>query len=213
MSGHPHSLGQLELLCQQAAAHSVAVILRDRDWNLRQRFDAGKVIRDFTRQAEQYFLVADRLDLCAALDADGIHLGSCALKPSVVRPHVSWLSSAHHALDTLPSHELGALDAVLVSPAFAELKGNPALGEAGLRQRVAHLDHLTAGKRPRTFALGRVDDQNCQIALNAGCDGVASISSVLDPAVRRSLLARLGIERTHAMAALHLPSERSKSSR
>lgn len=190
-----HCLSELRKLCEESASHTVAVVLRDRELTLRKRHELGRTMRDFTRATGQFLMVADRLDLCLALDADGVHLGCAALLPSSLRNHVSWLSRSWHGVATLPQAELEQLDAVLVSPAFADLKGNSALGSDGLADCLRLLKDRSLARPPKAYALGRVDASNCSIALAQGCFGVASTSGVLTPQPRGELLEQLAIAR------------------
>src|SRR5690606_34943158 len=107
------SILQLERLCKDAQPRSVAIVLRDRQLSVRERFGVGVTLRALTQTFDQMLLVADRLDLCLALNADGMHLGSEAVLPSQVRSHVAWLSSSVHRVEQMGATELALLDAVL----------------------------------------------------------------------------------------------------
>jgi thiamine monophosphate synthase len=184
-----HSVDELSALCHEAAPRTVAVVVRDRALSTQKRYELSRALRQITTLAGQYLFIADRLDLCLAVGGDGLHLPSFGLLPSSVRAHVAWLSRASHAMSQLPPAEIGLLDAMLLSPAFADLKGKRALGEAGLRAQLGWLTQLCDAPVPRGYALGHVDGTNCTRALAAGCVGVACISSVLT-AERRSILLR-----------------------
>jgi len=195
-TGQPdHSLAELRALCQEAAPKTVAILVRDRHLSTQKRYELSSALRHITTEAGQYLFIADRLDLCLSVRGDGLHLASFGLLPSNLRAHVPWLSRASHDLEQLPAQELELLDAVLLSPAFADLKGNQALGEQGLRARLAWLAARSGSGAPVGYALGRVDAVNCMGALRAGCAGVAGISFVLGALRRGPLLRALSIER------------------
>lgn len=191
---YPQTLTRAQMVCQAAAAGSVAVVLRDRQASVRERLEWGRVLREMTHRRGQQFHVSDRLDLARLLRADGLHLPADGFAPSRVVDQIPWVSRACHDADALADGELRALSAMLVSPCFAERKGRPALGLDGLRVQAARL----RARAPRllVYALGGVDAQYARQALAAGADGVAVISAVLDPRSDiPSLLSALGIQR------------------
>jgi thiamine-phosphate pyrophosphorylase len=192
----PEGLSELLNLCFEARPGSVAIVLRDRELSIRRRLALGEQLRSATRASGQLLMVADRLDLLLALEADGLHIGSAGLLPSRVRPSVAWLSRAGHNLKELPPEELESLDAVLISPVFAPLKGKSALGLDGLSQKCAELRQSVSGASPLVYALGGVNEGNASQALLAGCWGVAGISIFLDQERRRKLLRATGTYRS-----------------
>lgn len=152
-------------------------------------------MRELTGETGQALLVSDRVDLALELHADGVHLPSDGLLPSeaaALLPGGAIGRSHHGALD-LPDGELERCAYVLVSPAFAERKGRPALGVAALAQRLVRLRaHAPA---VALLALGGVSAQSAVLALRAGADGVAAISAAHDPSEQPTLLEALGIAR------------------
>lgn len=191
----PQAVFQLGQLCGEAQARSVAIVLRDRQLSMRERCGYGETLRALTRASDQMLLVADRLDLCLALDADGVHLGSDALLPSQIRSQVSWLSRSIHRIDQIGSSEVELLDGVLVSPAFALLKGRKALESEGLTHWTSKLATPRMERGPAIYALGGISHVNVPSALAAGCVGVACISALMDPHERYALLSALDIVR------------------
>lgn len=189
------SILQLERLCNDAQPRSVAIVLRDRQLSIRERFGVGVTLRALTQAFGQMLLVADRLDLCLALNADGMHLGSEALLPSQVRSHVAWLSSSVHRVEQMGAREVELLDAVLLSPTFAALKGRVALERTGIEHWVAKIRASNRLQWPELYALGGINHRNAPVAIDAGCAGVAGISAFMDPAQRHALLTVLGIVR------------------
>jgi thiamine-phosphate diphosphorylase len=188
-------LPALGRLCRLARPGSVVIVLRDRGASYRRRLELGRALRQVTAEAGQQLFVADRVDLALELAADGVHLPRDGLLPSQVERLFSTaaLSRAHHDAEELPPAELQRCDLLLVSPAFAERKGRPALGPAGLRGRLQLL-RLRA-PRTRLLALGGVDATTLEQALTAGADGIAAIGAAHAPDQQPALVRGLGIER------------------
>jgi len=190
----PDPTAALSRLCALAQPGSVAIVLRDKDAGYQTRLALGQNLRRITREAGQQLLVADRVDLALELEADGVHLPADGLLPSEASRLFpgALLSRAHHDALELSESELARLDILLISPAFAERKGRPALGARGLEAR-SRL--LRGAARARLLALGGVDAGNVAQALAAGADGVAAIGAAQEPVQQDALVAALGIAR------------------
>jgi thiamine-phosphate pyrophosphorylase len=178
--GAVHTLGRLAEVCEAAAPGRVWVQLRDRDLGVRERLAVGEKLVELTRRTGQRLIVNDRLDLALLLGADGAHLGEGSVAASDARQLLgkdSIVSRACHRLEQLAEDDLGPVDAVVLSPVFAERKGRPALGVGALdraRRRLAR--HSRA---PTLFALGGVD---ARVAAElAGSEvAIAAIGAVFD---------------------------------
>ena len=62
-----------------------AVQLREKDVSARERYALGRRLRERTRAAGVDLIVNDRVDLAAAIDADGVHLGQSDLPVAAAR--------------------------------------------------------------------------------------------------------------------------------
>ncbi|EMA59110.1 thiamine-phosphate pyrophosphorylase [Halorubrum lipolyticum DSM 21995] len=62
-----------------------AVQLREKGRPAAERYELGRRLRDVTADAGVPLIVNDRVDLAAAVDADGVHLGQSDLPVSVAR--------------------------------------------------------------------------------------------------------------------------------
>ncbi len=192
----PHSMDQLKLLCEDVAPGQLMLVLRDRNLSVRQRLVHGRELRAVTRKWGHSLVVVDRFDLAEALEAEGVHLGTSAVLPSRIRERVRWLSRAAHGTERVSADELVKLDALLVSPAFADLKGRAALGIDGLKASRCLLKRQVRPHRvPELYALGRVDASNAVTPLSLGYQGVACIGAALDPRARPQLIDALEIGR------------------
>ena len=176
-------------------AGSVALLLRDRGATAQERRNWGTCLSEARKRHGQLLVVADRIDLALALEADGVHLGHRAVLPTAVLRlgAFRWISVAHHGFDDLPGEERAKVGAVLVSPILAERKGRPPLGLPGFEQRAAHLRDLCP--QLRVGALGGVTGAHVASCRTAGADFVAVMGGLLDPTERRHLLQALGILR------------------
>ena len=140
--------------------------------------DAGELLLRARRLRGRFqgtLLINDRLDLCLAAGADGVHLPSHRIAPSVLKDrfgsHLMIGVSCHSLDDVLRAAAEGA-DYAYLSPIFesASKPGyGPALGVAALAAAVARV------KIP-VLALGGITQANEKLCMDAGAAGIAGIS-------------------------------------
>jgi len=153
-----------------------AVVLRDPELTARALLDEGRVLRRLTRSVGAGLLVADRLDLALALEADGVHLGRDSVSVRDARRLVGerLVTRSVHDDDELARALAEGADAVLVSPVFESPGKGVPLGVARLASMRAMLPRATA-----LVALGGVSGARIAACLKAGADGVAAIRADL----------------------------------
>lgn len=190
------TLERFERLAHAARPGTVLLQLRDRELSARERLAFGKRLRELALAAGQGLSVNDRLDLALLLRANAVHLTEASVSAADARRMLGggcFLTRACHD----PAGPLEPeVDAWVLSPIFAERKGRPALGLAGLRELRARVEtaRTTAGA-PSVYALGGVDAENARSCLESGAVGVAVIGAVLAVADPLPLLAALDIAR------------------
>jgi thiamine-phosphate pyrophosphorylase len=190
------TLARFERLAHSAAPGSVILELRDRALSGRERLDFGRELKRIAVAAGQWLGVNDRLDLALLLDAESVHLAEDSVEASDARRLLGrscFLSRACHDPRRALEPEV---DAWILSPIFAERKGNPPLGLAALGNfhARAHAAAGTAG-RPGVYALGGVDAANAAACVASGATGVAVLGAVLAGADPLPLLRALDIVR------------------
>lgn len=188
----PEWLREAQALCSDAEPGRVAVVLRDRQLSVKERYTLGQDLRRITKETGQLLLVSDRVDLALALSADGVHLPARGLSPGDCRK--IWkghISRSSHEIGRLTPADWEALDGLLISPVAAPRKGRLPLGSEGLSEAIGQV-HRSAPQLP-VFALGGVTGENCASFLRAGAAGAAAIGAAWDPQARRELLSALGI--------------------
>jgi thiamine-phosphate pyrophosphorylase len=143
----------------------------------------ARELRRITRERAT-LIVNDRLDLCLAADADGVHLGQDDLSPPAARKifdstkdgKKQIIGFSTHNQDQLRQADALPVDYIAIGPVFATLsKANPdpVIGLEGVRQ----------GRRITTkplVAIGGITRQNCLQVREAGADVVAVISDLFE---------------------------------
>lgn len=70
------SCSTIEELAQSAIAGGASVIqLREKDCSSREFYELARRVRKITEPANVPLIINDRIDICLAADADGVHLG------------------------------------------------------------------------------------------------------------------------------------------
>ncbi|MFQ5915186.1 MAG: thiamine phosphate synthase [Nitrospinota bacterium] len=171
----------------EAALHGGArlIQLREKDLLGGALFRLAESLRTLTDKYNARLLINDRVDVAAAVGADGAHLGSQGIAIRDARAILGGDAligySAHSREEALVASRLGA-DVVTLGPVFPTRKEfqAPLLGLDGLQE--------ACGELPApVFALGGINAQNAGGALEAGAKGVALISFVFadrDPEAR-----------------------------
>jgi thiamine-phosphate pyrophosphorylase len=168
-----------------------AVQLRDKDLDGRMLFVLAERLRAATRRAGAMLFVNDRVDVAAAIGADGVQLGSASLPVAVARrllPSGCLIGQSTHGLDEARA---SVADLVLFGPVFE----TPSKLAYGAPQGVAALGRVVAGARVPVLAIGGIDATNVASVRATGVHGIAVIRAILgapDPATAtRTLLAVL----------------------
>ncbi|HET9285212.1 MAG TPA: thiamine phosphate synthase [Candidatus Angelobacter sp.] len=134
-------------------------------------------------------IINDRIDLCLAVDADGVHLGQEDLSPAATRrifdqaifdrnknEQRQIIGFSTHNLDQLREADSLPVDYIAIGPVFAtSSKANP--------DPVIGLEGVRAASRVTTkhlVAIGGITRQNCRQVQEAGAGSVAVISDLFE---------------------------------
>src|SRR4249919_109912 len=129
-------------------------------------------------------IINDRVDICLAADADGVHLGQDDLSPAVARRIFGQVKDGKTRIIGFSTHNLAQviaadslpIDYIAIGPVFAtgsKANPDPVIGLEGVRQT------RRVTKKP-LVAIGGIARQNCsQVKAAGGADTVAVISDLL----------------------------------
>jgi thiamine-phosphate pyrophosphorylase len=170
-----------QAVVEAAVASGVDVVqLREKDRNVRERYHLGRQLRELTREAGVTFVVNDRVDLAAAVDADGVHLGDDDLPVEVAREQLG--------PDALIGRSVSFVDdARRAEKAGADYLGVGAVYATGSKDDVDDDEHEIGPERVGAIAaavdipvvgIGGVTADNAAPIVEAGADGVAVITAI-----------------------------------
>jgi thiamine-phosphate pyrophosphorylase len=129
-------------------------------------------------------IINDRVDICLAADADGVHLGQNDLSPESARRIFEQVNDGKTRIIGFSTHNLSQLrqadtlpiDYIAFGPVFAtgsKANPDPVVGLDGVSQA------RQATQKP-LVAIGGITRQNCSQVKAAGADAVAVISDLLE---------------------------------
>ncbi|CCC40781.1 thiamine phosphate synthase [Haloquadratum walsbyi] len=162
------------------------VQLREKETTARRRYEIGQTVRTQTAQAGVTFLVNDRVDLAAAVNADGVHLGDDDLpvtaarevlgQDAIIGRSVSTPAAAQRAEDIGADYlGVGAVYPTGTKDVTAES------AEIGPKTVTAITDAVSIP----VIGIGGITPSNTTEVIRAGADGVAVVSAITtadDPA-------------------------------
>ena len=179
------------------AGGATLIQLRDKASDTRLMVDRARALVEALRGTPVPLLVNDRVDVCLAADADGVHLGQDDMALADARR----LLGAKAILGVTIRTDAEARDTPLDAADYAAIGGvfgtasknnqTPPLGLGGL----ARVAGLVRARRPGLplFAIAGIDATNAADVVAAGVDGVAVISDIYraaDPRHAACVLAR-----------------------
>ena len=151
--------------------------LREKRFSDRDIIKIGRKIRDLTRNHKALFIINDRVDLCLALNADGVHLGQNDIPISLARSILGSEKligvSTHNLHQAIKAEDDGA-DYISVGPIF----------QTSIKQdlKPVGVDFIRRVKdeiKIPFFAIGGINEENLKLVMRAGAKGIAVISAIM----------------------------------
>ena len=151
--------------------------LREKRLSDRDILKIGLKIRGLTRNRKVLFIINDRVDLCLALNADGVHLGQSDIPANLARLILGSEKiigvSTHNLYQAIKAQQGGA-DYISIGPIF----------RSALKQdlKPAGVDFIRRVKdkiKIPFFVIGGINKENLRLVMGAGARGVAVISAIM----------------------------------
>jgi len=168
-----------EVLREAGQAGVKLVQYRNKTGSMKQAYGAASILRNIAKEFGMLFIVNDRCDLAMAVEADGVHLGQTDLPLIFARKLVGDDMligvSTHNPEQVRTATEEGA-DYLGFGPIFSTgTKSNhdPVVGIQGMK----HIRSLTTLP---VFAIGGITTEAVRELRQAGANGVAVASGILD---------------------------------
>jgi thiamine-phosphate pyrophosphorylase len=163
-----------------AAAGCTLIQYRNKSGNARVMLEQALELKEHLGSSIR-LIMNDRIDLCLAVDFDGVHVGQDDLSPESVRKIIGpdrWLGVSTHNPEQVREADQTSADYIAIGPILSTLSKrnpDPVTGLEGVR----HARELT---RKPLVAIGGITRANARSVIEAGADSVAVISDLLrDP--------------------------------
>ena len=167
-------------IVERAIEGGVDVVqLREKGTAARWRYELGSELRASTRAAGVPLIVNDRIDLAAAIDADGVHLGDDDLPIAVARERLGPDAIVGRSVSTPEAAreaEKAGADYLGVGAVYATTskETTPEQSNIGLDRVRA----IRAATELPFVGIGGITPENAADVVAAGADGVAVVSAI-----------------------------------
>jgi thiamine-phosphate pyrophosphorylase len=158
-----------------------AVQLREKTVGAQRLVDWAQQLGPACRRAGALLLINDRIDVAAAIEADGVHLGQSSLGPSTARSILGRSAvigvSVHSMEELQQAVSSGAADYVIFGHIY------PTQSKPGLAPRgVGQLQRIAAAAPVPVVGIGGITAANAGEVVSAGAVGVAVMSAIMQAA-------------------------------
>ncbi len=152
--------------------------LREKNMSAKKVLELGKKLKLLCSEYGAIFIVNDRIDIAAVLDADGVHLGQDDLDVKSAREILGKdkiVGISTHAPEQALKAVADGADYIGVGPVFATptKEGRIPVGLDYVKWASENID-IPA------FAIGGIDEENIDEVLNAGAKRVAVVRAIIN---------------------------------
>ncbi len=154
-----------------------AVQLREKDLPVRELLTLSRDVRAITLEYGAKLFINDHVDVAAAVEADGVHLGHQSMPVSAVRKLVGnkmLIGVSTHTLEEARAAESGGADFMTFGPVYE----TPSKKQYGAPAGLEALRGVARAVDAPVFALGGIKSRNIGHVLWAGAHGVSMISTI-----------------------------------
>ncbi len=151
---------------------------RDKNASARELFEKSRELAEFLKPLGVTFIVNDRADVAAMVDADGVHVGQDDVGVEQARRVIGkgkWVGVSTHTVEQFRGAADTSTDYIAVGPVFAtksKMNPDPVVGLELIRQARAITE------KP-IVAIGGITLERAGEVLRAGADSVAIIGDIL----------------------------------
>lgn len=166
-----------EIVEQAIQGGCTVVQLREKNCSTREFVQVAKDIKTLTDKYNIPLIINDRIDICLAVDAQGVHLGQQDMRVAEARKLLGDKKiigcSAHNVEEALEAEKEGA-DYLGVGAVFATAtKKDTVATSVDTLKKICHKVSLPV------VAIGGVKESNVKLLRDTGIAGVAVVSAVM----------------------------------
>ncbi len=158
---------------------------REKEKSTKEMIEEAKEIKKICDKGNAVCLINDRVDICLAVDADGVHLGNDDMPYEIARKILGNKIiglTVHNVEEAVEAEKKGA-DYIGVSPIFETKTKLDAGKPAGIRL----IEEVKNRAKIPIVAIGGINKENVASVVKAGADGTAAISAVIGKDVEKEV--------------------------
>lgn len=167
-------------IVEAALSGGVDVVqLREKGVDARTRYRTGRRLRELTAGAGADLIVNDRVDLAAALDADGVHLGQSDLPVEVAREQLGEEAIVGCSASTVSEAQdavAAGADYLGVGAVYGTRSKDVADAKDGIGPE--RVGEIARAVDVPVVGIGGIDPSNAAPVVEAGASAVAVISAI-----------------------------------
>ncbi|MDD7305674.1 MAG: thiamine phosphate synthase [Peptoniphilaceae bacterium] len=164
---------------EEALKGGVSLVqLREKNTSTKEMIDLAKKLKNLCHAYGVYLLIDDRVDVCQACDADGVHLGSEDMEIKVARKILG------------PDKIIGATAKTVDVAKEKEKEGADYLGVGAIYPtktkvktiitKVSTLKEINDNISIPTAAIGGLNTENLEILKGSGAAGICVVRAIMD---------------------------------
>ncbi len=180
----------LDIAGDAVESGATVIQLREKKACTRDLLRLARQIKQLASEAGIPFIVNDRIGLCFAVEADGVHIGQQDMPIDVARRLLGWERligvTATNLEEALEAERQGA-NYLGVGPIFT----TPSKDDAGEPIGLENLRQISESVEIPIVAIGGIKEENVESVMNAGADGIAVISAIAAALDRKEATAAL----------------------
>lgn len=172
--------GNVETVRLMIAAGIKVIQYREKDKSVRQMYEECLAIRELTKSDDVTFIVNDHVDLAAAVEADGVHIGQDDLPPEKVRKLVGeemiiGLSTHSPAQAQAAVGMSGIIDYIGVGPIFDTKTKKDVCEPVG----VEYLEYVAGNISLPFVAIGGIKEHNIGLVRAKGARIISLVTEIV----------------------------------
>lgn len=167
-----------EIISEAVGVGIRGIQLREKGLPTRELLRLAGELREITCKAEARLLINERVDICLAVGADGVHIGMDSIPPNVARNILGEekiIGVSTHSIEEARIAERQGADFITLGPIY--YTGSKAQYGRPLGTEIIKI--VSEGIKIPIFAIGGIKIDNIELVLKAGAHGIAMISAIM----------------------------------
>lgn len=179
ITAEEYSLGRsnIEVVKQWIEAGIQVIQYREKDKDMKQKYQECKIIRTLTKEAGVTFIVNDDIDLAMLVEADGVHIGQDDFPLEAVRQLVGpkmIIGISTHSPKQAQAAVISGADYIGVGPIFKTSTKKNVCDPVGL----AYLEYVVNNIPLPFVAIGGIKENNISEVVAGGAQCIAMVTEI-----------------------------------